>query len=284
MKEHWRIVIIPGMWSNQQTVQPIVKALDHLGIDIRVLELPRHANFNAGDLVLAKTSITSYREYVLEELKRLGESKQLILIGHSMGGLLAMAAAAELDSVQGLVLLAPGAPAGVCNLAPSLWSLGFGLLLHRCKLPFGLWEYPYRPNPWVARKVLLNGLPAKVQDAVIEGLTGESVRALDENSCAWFVAWANFQPSLPHPRKINFATIKCPILMVFGKEDRITPPKIAKGIEKLLRRAGFQNHLKLIFVPDTGHWLFKSYHWLEGWDKQPSLSTQMVDWITRITE
>lgn len=254
---------------------PVLNALAALGLPSEGLTLPGHAAFDPLDNALACASISSYRSYVVEEVRRRAETKRVILVGHSMGGVLSLMAAEE-GLVHALVLLAPAAPAGVGNLAWSVWPLVKEATFHQMKSGLRPWSRPYVPSADVARWMFASGLAETAQDTIIGGLVGESLRAMSENLSPLAVAWLTLSPRTPNPRLVNFAAIQCPVLIVFGDNDKIAPPKISRAIRQ---RLPFNALSDAIEIPGACHWISAEPRWLVGEAGQPSLSTRIVDWI-----
>ena len=97
-----------------------------------------------------------------------------VLIGHSLGGLVAQMVAAKAP-VEALILLAPSAPWGVSGItmeegisAVSLYALG----------PF--WIQAIDPDYEFAKRYLFDHLPREERRAVFARMTAESGRALWE--------------------------------------------------------------------------------------------------------
>ncbi len=143
-----------------------------------------------------------------------------ILIGHSMGGLVAQMAAGR-AKVAALVLLAPSPPWGVAGgsfeeaiSAVSLYALG----------PF--WTMAVEPDLASARGYSLDRLPKGEQRAVFDRMVPESGRALWETLNWWL------DPLMT--TSVSGASIKAPVLAVAGERDRIHPPAtVAQVAERL---------------------------------------------------
>src|SRR4030042_3126672 len=95
------IVLIPGTFDRfGKVLKFFLRFVRDAGFDSKIIELPKKC-----------TSIAGYLDAALLKLE---QHKQVILIGHSLGGILAAQAAAELrDIVKALIMLAPSPPQGV---------------------------------------------------------------------------------------------------------------------------------------------------------------------------
>ena len=134
-----------------------------------------------------------------------------VLIGHSMGGLVAMMAAAKAP-VRALVLLAPSPPWGV-PAAQSLEEAASAMTLHALG-PF--WLQAVEPDFASARLYSLDRLDTAARKATFDRMTAESGRALWETLNWWLDPFMT--TSVPADR------IKAPALVIVGDRDMIHPP------------------------------------------------------------
>jgi pimeloyl-ACP methyl ester carboxylesterase len=104
------IILIPGLWLTARSWDDVVPPLEAAGHTAHPLTLP------GMDLVDADRSGVTRQHHVdavVATIDALPEGAQALVVGHSMGGVLAWAAAdARLDRVAGVVFLAsePGVP------------------------------------------------------------------------------------------------------------------------------------------------------------------------------
>ena len=136
-----------------------------------------------------------------------------IVVGHSMGGLLAQKLA-ELGDPPAVVALTPAAPRGIFPLC-TLELLRVSLVhLHELLLARAI-----LPTRAEADALLLGRIPAAERRTAFERLVPESGRM------AFDIAVAGVP--------VDAARVRCPMLVVAGREDRITP---AKMVEKIARK------------------------------------------------
>lgn len=96
------ILYIHGIMGSPLEFRRIAKALEDENIHCKALLLPGHGS-NGYDF--ARTSVNCWQTHVIQEIGDLKKSQsKLILIGHSLGGLLALNAALQCP-VNGIVLL-----------------------------------------------------------------------------------------------------------------------------------------------------------------------------------
>ena len=200
---------------------------------------------------LGTTGLSDYAADLEDELKSLKEAP--ILVGHSMGGLLAQQLAAR-NKVGALVLLAPSAPWGV---APTtLFEIGAAQALH---LHPGYWNNVLEPNRDVAFTHSLDKLPRHMRDAVYDRLVPESGRATFE-----IMSWGL---DLNHASEVNADAVTAPLLFLTGSEDRINPPSTVTRIAALYKERGTAETLD-----GMGHWLIGE----PGWER---LAIRALEWL-----
>jgi pimeloyl-ACP methyl ester carboxylesterase len=245
------VVLIHGMWSNAHTLGPVRQRLEAWGHTCHSAQLPCH---NPGEAAgVGRLSHTDYVDYLEQYVSSLGLSEAPILVGHSMGGLLAQLLAVRIQP-RALVLFAPAAAAGINALALSaVRSLGHVLLTWR------FWEKPHVfPTLSSAQYALFNGLPLERQQQLYIALVPESGRILLE---ALIGAQGQGKPTW-----VDFARLPMPVLILQGADDRIV---VAKGARQLEGR--YQN-ATLKLYDRAGHWFFEDetvsnelYDDLETW-------------------
>ena len=155
-----------------------------------------------------------------------------ILIGHSMGGLVAQMAAARAP-VSKLILLAPSAPWGVSGAtleeavsAVSLYALG----------PY--WMQAIAPDYGVVRRYSVDRLERSERKAVFARMTAESGRALWETLNWWLDPFMTTNVGAP----------ACPVLAIAGGKDVIHPPAT---VRQTAARLGGQVEV----FAEMSHWL-----------------------------
>ncbi len=203
---------------------------------------------------LGTTSLMDYASDLQRYIVSLDEKP--ILIGHSMGGLLAQILGAR-GLASSLVLLTPAPPSGIkafnFSVIKSFWSI----LKQR-----GFWGNPHRLSFNEAVYFLLHLLPETQQKAIYEKMVYESGRAATEIGL-WI-----FDPN--RTSKVDEAKITCPILVVAGTEDRIAPAslvqKVAKKYQSVSIYKEFENH---------AHYLIGE----QGWE---NIAEFIYVWIDRV--
>ena len=157
-----------------------------------------------------------------------------ILIGHSLGGLVCLLAAAK-TRIEGLILLAPSAPWGVVSStmeeavsAVALYALG----------PY--WALPIEPEYETFKRFTVDRLPSAERRALFKRMGPESGRALFETLNWWLDP---FMTTSARPERIG-----APILAVSGSRDAVHPPAT---VGETARRIGAEH----VVMDGMSHWL-----------------------------
>ncbi len=179
-----------------------------------------------------------------------------VLIGHSLGGLLAQMVATH-TKVSALVLLAPSPPWGV------LPATLFEVVSAQAMFFVGdLANKPIRPSYDIAAAHSLDRLPKAERDAVFARFVPESGRATFET-----MHWG-LDPS--RATRVPPEEVKCPVLCITGTNDKMNPPGTVRRIAARYRdRATFEE--------SEGH-----SHWLigeKGWDR---IAQRTLEWVAKL--
>jgi len=147
------IFMIHGMWGGAWCWAKFRTAFEPAGYRCAATTLPYHDMDPRGapDPRLGTASLLDYAEALEREIRQLPEKP--IVMGHSMGGLLAQMLGAR-GLAKALVLLAPAAPAGILAITPSVirsfWSI---------QTTWGFWRKPTRQTFAEAVYSMLHLLP-----------------------------------------------------------------------------------------------------------------------------
>ena len=204
---------------------------------------------------LGQTSLTDYAadlENVLEDLEA-----PAILVGHSMGGLLAQMLAARRDDVHAAILLAPSAPWGVPPASLFEIASAQAMLLN-----VGFWNSILKPDQHVAGHYSLDRMPPPERDAMFARFVPESGRATFE-----IMHWGL---DMGRASEVDARKVTCPMLVLAGSEDRVNPPGTVQRIAALYReRATYEN------IAGMSHWLIGE----PGWEK---VADRALNWLSEI--
>lgn len=245
------LVLIHGMWCTAEHLAKVDELLSARGYDCRRLTLPAH---QAGPQQAEQVAALSIRDYVratCEFVRAQNFSQPPVLLGHSMGGLIAQLAAAELGPAA-LVLLTPAAPAGINSLAPEVLPVGLPIFSR-----WGFWKKPHRLTPERLRRYATNGLHFSYQDKLVSSLVYESGRAISEIVFWW--ADAGQATRLPD------GAVRCPVYVVSAGADKLTPASV---VRKVAARYPGATHRHW---PGRSHWVIDDLdtedmvHEIDGW-------------------
>lgn len=245
------VVIIHGMWCQQAHLARLAALLASRTYDCRVLTLPGHSPGADQAEAVAALSISDYVEAAARFIDAQGFDRPPVLVGHSMGGLIAQLLAAR-RALAALVLLTPAAPAGIHAVTPGM----LGLAWHLFARP-GFWKRPHRLSPAQVRRRAVNGLGAAQQDKLIPTLLAESGRAASEIAF-W---WADGR----HATRVDFAAVQVPVYVVSAGQDRLTPASVVRKVAARYPQATVRHW------PTRSHWVIddadteEMVHEIDGW-------------------
>lgn len=249
------VVLVHGMWSTPDALKEVKNAFEEQGYTVYVPRLPYHypkAQLRGENgQKLARASIEDYVTAISELVQSLNQKP--ILVGHSMGGLLAQLVAAK-HECERLILISSAPPAGVNGVKWSvLRTFGRNLFL------FPLWK---KTTTILLRNIqygIAHTQSAATHKEIIQSATFESGKATWQISM-WFLYR---KPAT----RVAYHKITCPVLLISGSEDRITPISIQ---HQLHRRYGQQAELKII----QG-----ACHWTIGGSFFPEIKQVLFDWL-----
>jgi non-heme chloroperoxidase len=223
------------------------------GFDVHTPTLRHHEPRGSAE-ELARTGM---RDYVADLETLLNDIDGTpIVIGHSLGGLLAQMLAAR-GRVRALILLAPSAPRGMFP------STGSEFLAAQALYAEGIfWRKALAPSHWIAAANALDLVPEENRASILRRFVPESGLAMFE-----VLHWM-FDGS--RATEVDARAVACPILCLVGARDRINPPAT---IRRIARRYGGRARYEQL--PNHSHWLVGE----PGWER---IATGSLDWLSRI--
>ncbi len=250
------LLFVHGMWSTPAVFAGIRAYLEADGWETLAPALPFHdrdPSLPPPD-GLGRLGIEDYVAFLVDIIRRL--DRPPVLVGHSMGGMLAQCVAARVE-VAGMVLLATAGTAATPGVALAPLRTMGGVITR-----WGWWEDATRISPEPAMWGIYNGVPEEVAAAEIKALVWDSGRVLAEIML----------PSLSktHANTVDLARLKAPALVIVGTEDRITLASVSRAVARKL--GGPVDYHEL---PGTGHWLF--------WGEPHSRTKTLIgEWLARL--
>lgn len=194
------------------------------------------------DPALGTTGLLDYVDDLENFITRFDEKP--IIIGHSMGGLIAQLLAAR-NLVQSAVLITPAAPSGIFAVKLSVLRTFWRILT-----TWGFWNKPCRLSFNSAVYSTFHQLPYAEQIRNYNQFVYESGRVIMQIGL-WL-----FDPG--KASRVDESLVNCPMFVIAGSRDRMTPPDIVRQVAKK-------------YEPNS---LYKEYdqhsHWIigePGWEE-----------------
>jgi pimeloyl-ACP methyl ester carboxylesterase len=247
--------MIHGAFCGGWAFDDFRKPFEAKGYRVTAPTLRFHDNGSEPPPALGKTSLLDYASDLEKAIKALPETP--ILVGHSMGGLLAQMLAAR-GLARACVLLAPSAPWGV--LPSTLFEVASA---HTLLLTGDYFAGPIAPNSRIARANALDKLDKEERRAIYARFVPESGLATFE-----VMQWALDMRRASHVRARD---VTCPVLCLVGSDDRINPPStVARIAARYQGRALFEQ------FDGFSHWLIGEV----GWEK---IAARALTWLDSIS-
>lgn len=210
--------------------------------NVFAVDLPGHGQRPA--IFSSDVTIQDYARTVREIIKHELHAEQPILVGHSLGGAIALTMALEYgQELSGLILIGTGAR---LRVLPTILESA-------------------RTAPQEARQQLVELATTPAQRATVvpaiisEQVTpGPTILYRDLAACNGFDAMDRLQE------------ISLPTLIICGAEDRLTPVKYSEYLHQQLTTS------TLCIIPDAGHYVMreqpeKVYQAIEQWEETQSV-------------
>ncbi len=228
---------IHGLWATPATFARLKTRFEALGHEVVTPALPWHDR-DPGLPPVAEIGLLTVEDYVqflVGEVAKL--ARPPVIVGHSMGGMLAQALAARVAH-QGLVLLSTAATATTVSPGFATVRTMAGVVTK-----WGWWKSPTRIEYAAARWGIYNGVPEEIVRTEFAGLVWDSGRVIAEMTLP--------NVSVTGATRVDYARLSKPALVIVGTEDRITVPGISRATARKL--TGTVDYHEL---PGVGHWLF----------------------------
>ena len=252
------IVFIHGMWGGPWAFDNYTEFFQRAGFECHTPALPLHKPLNESDQSqqqqLARLGLNDYADHLQQYIEQLtnDSGEKPIILGHSMGGLLAQILC-QRQLCERAVLVCPASPAGIHALRWSVIRTFFNVMTD-----WGFWNKPIRLNYADAAYGLLNKLPQHLWQQEYHKLSYESGRIAFE---------IGLWPIDPNKAsRVNADTVSQDILVISGADDHITPASINTLVAK--RYANAQQKI----YPDHAHWLMAE----PGWE---AIAGDILSWL-----
>lgn len=245
------VVMIHGMWATGADWARVRSLMEPRGYRCHAPTLPGHEPTADQPLRVGSLGLRDYVAALEADIAAQQFDQPPVLMGHSMGGLVAQQLATRLQP-RALVLLAPAAPWGINGMSFANLRTFAPLLLR-----WGARHKPHKPSFETAQRAAFNGVAPERHRALYEGMVHESGRV------AWEIGlwWADMARS----SAVDPAAISCPVYVVSCGDDRLTP---AASVRKVAARYRHSTHRH---YPGRGHWVLddadteEMVHGICGW-------------------
>jgi len=250
------VVIVHGMWSTPDALLELKESFETQGYEVHTPRLPYHfpkaEMGHANRVGLSKSGMLTYVSSIEQYINSLEHAP--ILIGHSMGGLIAQLVAVRTPCAA-LILLSSAPPAGM-----NAWSWTVIRTFGHNLFKFPLWKKLTDLRIENIRYGIANTQSAKFKREVFELSTYESGLASFQLGM-WFL----FKNP---PTRVDTNAITCPILILGGVEDKITPITLQRKIAQT-----FKGKATLIELAGVCHWTL-------GGHALPEIQQHLFSWLT----
>jgi len=239
------MMVAPWCWKNykhyftEKNYRCITPTLRHHDMDPNDVPDPR----------LGETGLQDYITDLEKHIKDLDEPP--ILMGHSMGGLLVQILAAK-GYARAAVLITPAPPRGVNALRFSVLRSFSGVMMN-----WGFWRRPFRFSFEKAVYSTMHLMPREDQKKIYGKLVYESGRAAFQIGF-WFL-------DRTRASRVEYEKVNCPVLVIAGKKDRITPAEVVKNTAAKYPNSTYKQ------FDDHAHWVLMEPGWqdiadfIAGW-------------------
>ncbi len=202
---HSPVLFIPGYFADAFVFDRWLPFFAARGFPAFAVNLRGRAG-SSREIDVGRVRVGEYVEDALRIARWIGRP---LVVGHSMGGLIAQKLAEQGDA-RAVALMCPAPPRGIPVLS---WRL----LAKQVKyLPALLASRPLRPSRADAYDLVLNRVPAEERDAIFARLVPDSGRAGREMSIL----------GVP----VDASRVRCPIFVVTCDDDRFIPKRVVKRI------------------------------------------------------
>jgi pimeloyl-ACP methyl ester carboxylesterase len=231
------IVMTHGAFCGGWAFDDFRKPFEARGDRVLVPDLRGHAASDGASGVIG-VSMTDYARDIAALCDSLAEPP--VLIGHSMGGLVAQLAARS-ARLQALVLLAPSPPWGVAGSTLEEAITAFGVQM------LGAFSTgAVDPDPELMRRYSLDRMAPAAREAVIGRMRAESALALRQTLNWWLDPFMT--------TSVGPGPIGVPALALVGAQDVVHPPQT---VAMTAERIGSACEV----LPGMSHWLVGEVGW-----------------------
>jgi pimeloyl-ACP methyl ester carboxylesterase len=245
IQKPYPILFIHGMWGGAWVWDQYLKYFCRLGYHCYALNL----RGRPGSRPVADIGKVSIHDYVEDARTVATALDNPILVGHSMGGLLAQKLAEILDP-PAVVAITSVPSCGI--FAINSWPLLLATIRHSLQLFLSL---PIAHGREEAIRLMFNRLPPDEQERVLAQSVPESGR----------LAFDIGIRGLP----VDASKVRCPFLVIGAGEDNITP-------SKTIRKIAYKYRADYREYPGFAHMIVLEPEW-------ERVAADLADWLNQVT-
>jgi non-heme chloroperoxidase len=234
------VLCLPGMFAGAWVFDDVLPLLASRGYPASAISYRGHPPLPP----LLSIGRESLAAFVADACAAARELDRPIVIGHSLGGLVALLMAGQ-NLVRAAVLVSPAPPGGISILSPPI------VARMASYLPAMLFSRPWMPTTAHLDAMVLNNVPPADRAAIRDRFVPDSGRAAREIALGAF--------------KVPADAVRAPMLVVGAKHDRFIPVGASR---RVAARYGADFHV----AEDHGHFLFAE----PGWEREASV---LLDWL-----
>ncbi len=237
------VLLIHGMFGGAWYWEPYQQFFATRGFTTYAVDLRGHH----GSREVADIGKVSVRDYVADALAVAATLGRPIVIGHSMGGIIAQRLAEE-NAVIAAVLLCADPPRWITPLS-------IGLLTRMVRyLPELLLAKPLFPTRADADFLMYNRMPVEERASQYAQLVPESGRAGFEMSVGTIA--------------VDAGRVRCPVLSITAEDDQFLVPRVGRAIAR-------KYHARSMTFPGHGHSIMSE----PGWEKP---AADIAGWLEEV--
>lgn len=234
------VLCLPGLFAGSWVFERLLPLIAERGYPAAALSYRGHPPMEP----MPSIGRQSVMDFVRDASAAAGSLDRPIVIGHSLGGLVAQLLASR-DLVRAAVLISPAPPRGISVLSPAI------LVRMLRYLPALVASRPFLPVAKHLDAMVLNRVPEAERAAVRDRFVPDSGRAARQISLG--------------VHAIPARAMRAPILVVGSDDDRFIPLTVS-------RRVAVKYGAPLHVAKGHGHFLFSE----PGWEAEAGF---ILDWI-----
>jgi pimeloyl-ACP methyl ester carboxylesterase len=254
MADTKHVLLIHGTWLRGDSWADTRAAFEQRGYTVHTPTLRFHdLPLDEGAKKVGSVSLRDYADDFVGLVESLDSAP--LLLGHSLGGLIAQLVAARVPHA-GLVAACTAPAAGVFAMYPSTARI-FGL--HYLKgRP---WDKPLHPASWkVFRSYISNTHSDSEARDIYAGLVCDSGRVYCEMVFPWL--------DRAKAATVDFAAITTPVLTIGAEDDRTVNPRVPRTTASRYRQGSY------VEIPRSDHLVFVG-------ESLPATMSRIDDWMAR---